>query len=903
MRAAVDTILALDPADLLTYGAISVALTTALWDATARRECLERTAAAARDAGSLQLLDTALWTMSLAELSGGTPRRAHEYIEQVRELRRAIGYDAEHVINVALLAWSDAPRPQVEMISEGAASMGFGGVAAAGQAALAVRDLAEGQLRRGLPPAQTTGRRPLPPGHPPRAAPTSSRRRAAASTPTRPCARGASRGAWRPSNGSTWTSGVAQRSRALVEDDAEPHYLGAHLDPGTAPTSRSSSPGLTCCTASGYGAPDDAGTRASTCAGPSSSSSAARRRRSRAAPASSCRPSATAPRPPGTPDTLDLTAQELTVARLAAAGHTNAEIGATMFLSAQHGRLPPAQGLPEARDLLAAPAGRPARHPHLRCPRRSTDYERARGPRRGTSLQARVIPLDPGGTPMPFVTADDGAQIFYKDWGAGGTPVLLSHGWPLNADAWEATALFLAEHGHRAIAHDRRGHGRSSQTWHGNEMDTYADDLACLIDALDLHRPHPGRALHRRRRDRALRRPARHRPRRQARPRLAPCRRSCCAPTTTPKGCRSRCSTRSAPGEAANRSQLYRDLADGPFFGHNRNHDVDQGFRDAFWLQSMACGHRGAYECIAAFSATDFRPDLDEDRRPDAGHPRRRRPDRAVRGRRQALRRADRRRRAQGLRRAAATPCPTPTATGSTPTCSRSSTPDHTKEDTTMNDDHRRHHRPRPRTVDDPPQLGALGHALPGQGPHRADPRLPRLRHRGRGPAREPRHHRQPDRARDRRPPRRGRSRRVETPPIIMGHSFGGTLTQLLLARGLGSAGVVIDSAPTEGVRVNPISQARSLFPALKNPANRHKAVGFTPEEFHYAFTNTLTEEDSQAAWERYADPGARQLGLGVRTVRQLQARPPGHLGRLLRRPGARCCSSAARRTTSCRRR
>ena len=93
----------------------------------------------------------------------------------------------------------------------------------------------------------------------------------------------------------------------------------------------------------------------------------------------------------------------------------------------------------------------------------------------------------------------------------------------------------------------------------------------------------------------------------------------------------------------------------------------------------------------------------------------------------------------------------------------------------------------------------------------------------------------------------------VATPPIIMGHSFGGTLTQLLLARGLGAAGVVIDSAPTEGVRVQPISQARSFFPALKNPANRHRAVAFTPEEFHYAFTNTLSEEDSKAVWDRYA--------------------------------------------------
>jgi pimeloyl-ACP methyl ester carboxylesterase len=93
----------------------------------------------------------------------------------------------------------------------------------------------------------------------------------------------------------------------------------------------------------------------------------------------------------------------------------------------------------------------------------------------------------------------------------------------------------------------------------------------------------------------------------------------------------------------------------------------------------------------------------------------------------------------------------------------------------------------------------------------------------------------------------------VATPPVIMGHSFGGTLTQLLLARGLGCAAVVMDSAPTEGVRVNPVSQAKSLFPALKNPATRHRAIGFTPDEFHYAFTNTLTEEESLAVWERYA--------------------------------------------------
>lgn len=97
-------------------------------------------------------------------------------------------------------------------------------------------------------------------------------------------------------------------------------------------------------------------------------------------------------------------------------------------------------------------------------------------------------------------------------------------------------------------------------------------------------------------------------------------------------------------------------------------------------------------------------------------------------------------------------------------------------------------------------------------------------------------------------------------PPIIMGHSFGGTFAQLLLARGLGCAGVGIDSAPTEGVRVTPLSQVRALFPALKNPANRHRAFGFTPEEFHYAFTNTLTDAESRAVWDRYHIPAPGNL-------------------------------------------
>ncbi len=203
---------------------------------------------------------------------------------------------------------------------------------------------------------------------------------------------------------------------------------------------------------------------------------------------------------------------------------------------------------------------------------------------------------------MPFVTADDGAEIFYKDWGTG-PPVVLSHGWPLNSDAWEAAALFLAGHGHRVIAHDRRGHGHSSQTWHGNEMDTYADDLAVLIETLGLggltlvgHSTGGGEIVHY---------IGRHGTARVAKVVLVSA-----VPPLMLEGVPIEVFDALRAGETANRSQLYRDLADGPFFGHNRRQDVAQGFRDAFWLQSMACGHRAAYECIAAFSATDFRPDL-----------------------------------------------------------------------------------------------------------------------------------------------------------------------------------------------------------------------------------------------------------------------------------------------------
>ncbi|GAA1844077.1 alpha/beta fold hydrolase [Asanoa iriomotensis] len=211
---------------------------------------------------------------------------------------------------------------------------------------------------------------------------------------------------------------------------------------------------------------------------------------------------------------------------------------------------------------------------------------------------------------MGYVTAGDGAQIFYKDWGAG-TPVLFSHGWPLHADSWEAQMLFLAERGYRCIAHDRRGHGRSTQTWHGNEMDTYADDLAAVIETLDLREltlvgfSTGGGEV--------ARYVGRHGTSRIARIALV----SAVPPLMVqtpdnPGGVPVEVFDAIRGGSVVDRSQLYRDLADGPFFGNNRpGAQVSQGIRDAFWLQSMQSGHRNAFECVAAFSATDFRADLD----------------------------------------------------------------------------------------------------------------------------------------------------------------------------------------------------------------------------------------------------------------------------------------------------
>jgi non-heme chloroperoxidase len=207
------------------------------------------------------------------------------------------------------------------------------------------------------------------------------------------------------------------------------------------------------------------------------------------------------------------------------------------------------------------------------------------------------------------ITTKDGTQIYYKDWGAG-RPVVLSHGWPLSSDSWEGQMLFLASNGYRCIAHDRRGHGRSSQPWNGNEMDTYADDLAELIEALDL-------------RDAVLigfstgggevtRYVGRHGTERVAKVALI----SAVPPlmvktAANPGGLPIEIFDGIRAGSIANRSQLYRDLASGPFFGFNRpGATPSQGLIDWFWMQGMMAGHRNAYECIRAFSETDFTEDL-----------------------------------------------------------------------------------------------------------------------------------------------------------------------------------------------------------------------------------------------------------------------------------------------------
>jgi non-heme chloroperoxidase len=209
---------------------------------------------------------------------------------------------------------------------------------------------------------------------------------------------------------------------------------------------------------------------------------------------------------------------------------------------------------------------------------------------------------------MTTITIKDGTQIYFKDWGAG-QPVVFSHGWPLSSDAWEDQMLFLTARGYRCIAHDRRGHGRSSQPWDGNEMDTYADDLAALVEALDLKDAiHVGHSTGG---GEVARYIGRHGTKRVAKAVLI----SSVPPLmlktpANPEGLPMDTFDQLRAGVQADRSQFFKDLS-APFYGANRTGaKVSQGLRDSFWLQGMLCGLKAAYDCIKAFSETDFTEDL-----------------------------------------------------------------------------------------------------------------------------------------------------------------------------------------------------------------------------------------------------------------------------------------------------
>jgi non-heme chloroperoxidase len=209
---------------------------------------------------------------------------------------------------------------------------------------------------------------------------------------------------------------------------------------------------------------------------------------------------------------------------------------------------------------------------------------------------------------VPTITTRDGTEIFYKDWGTG-RPVVFSHGWPLNADAWDEQAFFVASHGYRAIAHDRRGHGRSSQPWGGNDMDHYADDLAELIGALDLH--DAVLVGHSTGGGEVARYLGRHGSVRVGGAILVGAVPPLMVKTdANPGGTPIEAFDAIRDGLAKDRSQFYRDLS-APFYGANRTGAaVSQGLRDSFWLMSMQVGFKAAYDCVKAFSETDFTQDL-----------------------------------------------------------------------------------------------------------------------------------------------------------------------------------------------------------------------------------------------------------------------------------------------------
>ena len=212
---------------------------------------------------------------------------------------------------------------------------------------------------------------------------------------------------------------------------------------------------------------------------------------------------------------------------------------------------------------------------------------------------------------MSTITTTDGTEIFYKDWGPkDATPIVFHHGWPLSADDWDNQMLFFLHKGYRVIAHDRRGHGRSSQTWQGNEMDTYAADVAALVKALDLkgaihvgHSTGGGEVAHY---------AARAEPERIAKAVLI----GAVPPVmvqkeSNPEGLPIAVFDGFREALVANRAQFYIDVPAGPFYGFNREGaKVSQGLIDNWWRQGMMGGTKAHYDCIKAFSETDFTEDL-----------------------------------------------------------------------------------------------------------------------------------------------------------------------------------------------------------------------------------------------------------------------------------------------------